>query len=219
MNILLIGAHPDDIEFGMGAAVPSLTVNHNVYAFVATGGGYDNYHGDEIRSTEEAIDTSQKSLQALGVPKGHIKTGSWQAKSVVFDFTLVETIEQLIHQWSIDSIFTLWHGDHHQDHQAVHKATLAAARRVPNIYGYACGVDYFTAINFFTPGKIIQVKLEAVKQKIKALQMHKGEWEKFEKLKPVPLEDILCARAITHGTVSQTGYAEAFIVYRETSNV
>ena len=70
MNILAIGAHPDDIEIGCGGSlIKYAKAGHNVYLLVLTGGGVG---GDvEIRKKEQ--EQAAQFMQAKKVFWGEFK--------------------------------------------------------------------------------------------------------------------------------------------------
>ncbi len=61
MNILAIGAHPDDIEFGCGGTlIKYAQKGHNVYQLIMTGGGVGGDPG--VRTAEQ-----QEAAKFIGV--------------------------------------------------------------------------------------------------------------------------------------------------------
>jgi LmbE family N-acetylglucosaminyl deacetylase len=120
-RILVIGAHPDDLELGCGATVAKLVDSgHEVHAIVMTSG---ERGGDRGARPAEADDGGQflgtASLLAPGFTD--TKLGENQLE-------MVAAIEGAIDRLDPDTILTHSANDQHQDHLAVHLATLRAAR-------------------------------------------------------------------------------------------
>ena len=73
MSILFIGAHPDDIELGCaGTICYFIEKNYDIYCYHLTNGEYSDIHGNIIRTHEEVVKTTKKSLGELGVKENNI---------------------------------------------------------------------------------------------------------------------------------------------------
>lgn len=119
MNILCIGAHPDDVEIGMGGTVASLVnQGHKVLILDLTNGEPTPYGTPEIRKKE-----SEKSAEVLGV------------KRITLDLPnrfLEDTIEnrkkiaEIIRDFQPKYIFAPFFDDAHPDHISASKLADAA---------------------------------------------------------------------------------------------
>jgi LmbE family N-acetylglucosaminyl deacetylase len=135
MNILAIGAHYDDIELGCAGTVKKfIDEGHNVYCVVATESDYTQFDGTPLRTKEQAHREGKNALNILGVTE--IKCLMHTSKRVVYGVELIEQLNSLIGEWNIDTVLTHWDNDVHQDHSAVGKSTLNAARHCPRILMY-----------------------------------------------------------------------------------
>ena len=53
---------------------------------------------------------------------------------IIFGRQFVTLVDELIHKYEPEAIFTQWIGDSHQDHQILTRAVIAASRDVNNLY-------------------------------------------------------------------------------------
>ena len=211
--VLLTGAHPDDIEFGMGAAVPRLARGGLVICYIASNGGYKDHIGNEKRKGYEAREEAHRALNHLGVER--VVIGRFKTKEIGFDHKLIGLIEEIISRENIASVVLPWHGDHHQDHRALHHAALAAARRVSCVFGYSSGMVATALPVPFVPNKFLAVDDGDLALKIESCRMHVGEWDKYDT--DGDAEELLRARVVHYGRMAGIKLAEALVVYREVS--
>lgn len=125
--VLAIGAHPDDVEIGCGG----ILLNHSqagddVIILTLTGGeaggAQDVRHGESLAAAH-AIGAE---LRMFNLPDRSITSGP----------ETISIIEGVIADFQPSIIYTHTSHDAHQDHRAVHDATMVAARGVPNVYCY-----------------------------------------------------------------------------------
>ena len=134
-NILAIGAHPDDIEFGCsGTLLKHSKCGDNVTVLVMTiGESIDGVTGKILRSPEELLRETKTASERMGAD---LKFLDFQDLHVPFSFESVSGIDKVIRELNIDVLYTHWAGDSNQDHIATYKASVAAARYVKNVYCY-----------------------------------------------------------------------------------
>ncbi|GAB0633684.1 hypothetical protein DZ11F45_48210 [Escherichia coli] len=134
-GIIAIGAHPDDIELGCGASLARLINDgYHVVAVVMTQGtaGCD----DNINRHDE----SRNSLQSLGCQQiFHLHFEDTQTQYHID--RMIKSLEDIIFKHIPENIeiiraYTMHDGDRHQDHRAVHKASIVACRKIPQVLGY-----------------------------------------------------------------------------------
>ena len=155
MDILAIGAHPDDVELGCGGLlIKAVRSGHNVFIYTATRGGAG---GDPKERVKEA----QKSAQFIGakalwlddLPDSRLKEG----------IDLISRIESRIDLVHPDVILTHHLRDVHHDHRTVSKATLEAGRYDSNILSYEIPLTRnFEPRIFFDISDVIDDKVELV---------------------------------------------------------
>ena len=110
MNILAIGAHPDDIEFGCGGTLIKYAKGgHNISLFVLTDGSFG---GDpEIRKNEQ-----KQAADFIGA-KG-LFWANYRDTELICNRELILKIEEVVQKVSPDVVFLNFWADVHQDHRA-----------------------------------------------------------------------------------------------------
>ena len=128
MNILAIGAHPDDIELGCGGLlIKSARQGHNVYMYVITRG---EASGDPRLRCMELI----QSARFIGAKMLWID--NFEDATLSVNSKLINHLEYFIQKVHPDLILTHPLEDYHHDHRAIAKSTLEAARNSQNILAY-----------------------------------------------------------------------------------
>jgi len=128
MNILAIGAHPDDIELGCGGTLLKVAQKgHFVFMYTVTRGGAS---GKVIRRSNELVN-SAKSIGATT-----LWIDDYEDSRVYLTKELVNSIEFFIRKSKADVIYTHPLRDNHHDHRAIAEATMEAGRFTPTIFGF-----------------------------------------------------------------------------------
>jgi LmbE family N-acetylglucosaminyl deacetylase len=155
VDILAIGAHPDDVELGCGGLlIKAARSGHNVYIYTATRGGAG---GDPNMRVKEAQKSAQfmgaKALWVDDLPDSRLKEG----------IDLISRIESRIDFVQPDVILTHHARDVHHDHRTVANATLEAGRFDSNILAYEIPLTRdFEARVYFDISDTIDDKVELV---------------------------------------------------------
>lgn len=120
MNILVIDAHPDDAELGLGGTIVKMVkAGYNVYILDLTNGEPTPYGTPEKRMEE-----SQKAAKVLGVKK---RITLPLSNRYLFDTKSARImVAEVIREHEIDVIFTHQGEDAHPDHIATRSITDAA---------------------------------------------------------------------------------------------
>ena len=199
MNILAIGAHPDDVEFGCGGTLIKYALQgHATYMLVLTDGGRG---GDPaVRLQEQGA-----AAQALGVKE--IFWGGYEDTEVPMGRALIQKVEEILHLVQPDLIFVHFGDDTHQDHRHLSTAVVTASRYTRNVLFY----EGPTTANF-TPS--IFVDLESVlKRKLHALKAHASQVEKTG-VEGLGIVDLARAAAHFRGIQGRVRNAEGFVPLR-----
>lgn len=158
MNILAIGAHPDDIEIGCGGAlIKYADRGHKVYLMVLTGGGQGGNRN--VRRDEQ-----ETAGNIMGVEK--IFWGEYEDTHLVVNQELISKIEEVIYKICPSFIFCHFPDDTHQDHRRLSQATQSAARNLRNVLFYEGPTTWG-----FNPQVFVDIG-ETLDRKIKALEAH-----------------------------------------------
>jgi LmbE family N-acetylglucosaminyl deacetylase len=164
VNILAIGAHPDDIELGCGGLlIKSARNGHNVFMYTLTRG---SAAGDPVQRTNEQIE----SAKFIGADMLWID--NFEDTKLSLNVELINRIEHIIKRCQADVIYTHPLIDTHHDHRAVVEATLEAGRSIPNILSYEMPVtkDFKPQI-YYDVSDVIDDKIELLS--IFSSQRHK----------------------------------------------
>lgn len=126
-TVLAVGAHPDDVEIGCGGRLlQHAALGHRVIVLILSAGEAGGTRGKRRR---EAVD----AVKRLG---GELILAELVDTEVPSSGETIAAISQVIQQYSPSVVYTHTIHDNHQDHRAVHHATLVAARAVPTVYCY-----------------------------------------------------------------------------------
>jgi LmbE family N-acetylglucosaminyl deacetylase len=157
VNILAIGAHPDDIELGCGGLlIKAARQGHNVFMYTLTRGGAS---GDPEQRARELMQSAKfigaKALWIDNFDDTRLNSSTTE---------LINHIEFFINKADPDLILTHSLGDVHHDHRAVASATIEAGRFIPNIMSYEIPLTKdFTPQVFYDISDIVDEKVELIK--------------------------------------------------------
>ncbi|MDA1000289.1 MAG: PIG-L family deacetylase, partial [bacterium] len=112
MNILAIGPHPDDLEYGCGGTLARYAAGgHRVNMLVLTQGGEG---GDaSIRRREQ-----ETAAEILGIQE--LTFGEYPDTRIPLDKDFISFLEGMMEKTKPDIIFVHHGNDTHQDHRTVH---------------------------------------------------------------------------------------------------
>ncbi|MFQ6120930.1 MAG: PIG-L deacetylase family protein [Methanosarcinales archaeon] len=207
-NVLAVGAHSDDVEIGCGGTVALHARNGDrVYILIMTEPYYTFYNGKIFRSKEEGAMEERNAAKVLGVELINL---GFETKRVPYSPESIESINEIIDKYNIDTIYTHWYHDTHQDHMRTTQAVISAGRYVKNILmyepEYPAGRSYLGFRNqyYVDITSTFEIKMEALKR-------HKSQIKKYgEKSFLEAIE----ARARHRGYEINSKYAECFEVLR-----
>lgn len=162
-RVLAIGAHPDDLELACGATLATLVDRgHEVHAIVMTAGSVGGDAGtrpDEARAGASFL--GLKSIEVNDLPDTQLEQVPNQ---------MIKRIEAAINRVQPHIILTHSVHDQHQDHHAVHLATLRAARHHHSILCY----ESPSVTRDFNPGVFIEVD-DYTDVKVEAIAAHRDQ--------------------------------------------
>ena len=192
-RVLAIGAHPDDLELACGATLAKLAdAGHEVRAMVMSNGSKG---GDSsVRVTEASSGSEFMGVSKVQVHDFRDTNLSQHGQE------MVQAIEAFIDEFQPDVVMTHSGHDYHQDHQAVHSATMRAARRHSSILCF----ESPSATRQFNPSVFVDIA-GYVDVKIHAVSMHRDQ-----RGKPYMSAERVRSLAAFRGSQVKTSYAEGF---------
>jgi len=204
MNILAVGAHPDDIEFGCGGTLIKYTEKgHRLFLLVMTGGGMGAPKATRTKEQMEA-----KTI--LGADD--VLWGRYEDTQLIVNQEIISKIETVISEVKPDFIFCHFPDDTHQDHRHLSQATITAARYIRNVLFY----EGPTTQNF-DPHVFVDIST-TLEKKIDALQAHRSQITKTN-IEGLSIIEIARSSANFRGIQGRVKYAEAFQSLRLFINV
>lgn len=204
VDILAIGAHPDDIEYGCGGTlVKYVKAGHRVFLFIATHGTFGGV--GSIRSEE--MEASAKLMGA-----SDLFWGGYTDTQIPMSQDLISEIEVIIGRVKPRFIFTHWRDDTHQDHRNLTACTLAATRYIPNFLFYES-----PSSQNFNPNVYVDIS-EVLDEKIELLKTHASQISKTN-IEETTIIDIAASAATFRGIQARVKRAEGFVSQRLLINV
>jgi len=197
MKILVIGAHPDDIEEGCaGYLLQRIEAGDKVFHCTITDG---SNRGDKQTRLDE-----QKKADKLLKPYHKYRLKYIDCRTETHLQNLIEDLENIIQMSEPTMILTHYPNDTHHDHRIIAEATLEAGRYVPIILFYESSIT-----RGFEPTHYCDISKEMDK-KLKIIQC-------FESQKDVI--GIKGVKALAEYRASQSKqeakFSESFKAYRD----
>ena len=203
MKVLALGAHPDDVEVGMGGTIAKYAEKgHEVLLVIAT------IPNNKTTREKEA----KASAKVLGA---QLLLLNLEPEEITFSRKLVCTIDHIIKDFLPDVVYTHWNHDSHQDHVAIANATIASTRKNnSSLYMYEQTIPGGIVPYGFKPQVFVDIT-DVIEKKIESIRMHKsqlkvnGDWWIYGAR----------GRAGYRGYQINVKYAEAFEVVRHLEKI
>ena len=199
MNVLAIGAHPDDIEFGCAGTLSKFSKKRaNVYLLVLTKGEVGGK--PNIREREQRI--SAKLLKAK-----KIFWGGFHDTHIPDNRKLINVIDKVIKETSPQIIFFNYFDDIHQDHRTIANGAISATRYCKNVLMY----EVPTTQNF-QPDVFVNIGA-TLRQKLKLLKIFSSQLTKT-RVRNLTILESAKSCAYFRGFQGRVKYAEGFKALR-----
>lgn len=199
MNILAIGAHPDDIELGCGGLLlKAARQGHTVCMYSVTRGAMS---GDPKQRTQELT----RSAKFIGAK--NLWIDDFEDTKLTVNNELINHIEHFITRADPDLVLTHSPGDLHHDHRAIAAATLEAGRFTTNILSYEIPLT-----KNFSPQVYYDIS-DVVDDKVELINIF---WSQHTKLylKSNAIKGLAEYRALQSRLNTSINYVEAFEVHK-----
>jgi LmbE family N-acetylglucosaminyl deacetylase len=195
--VLAVGAHPDDVEIGVGGILLRHTAAGDRLTVLTLTGG-EGGGSVAVRTAE-----SERAAELMSARLVHADLTD---RSVSDDRHTIETIMAVIDEIDPDVVYTHTPRDVHQDHRNVHHATLVAARAVPGVYCYEAPS---TTVEFH-PTRFVEID-EFLERKLEVIRVFSSQVGVRRYLE----EDFLRATARYWSRYTRSRYVEPLEVVRE----
>lgn len=192
-RVLVIGAHPDDLELACGGTVAKLVDSgYEVHALVMS-------HGQQGGNRAQRPSEAQAGGALLGLAEVEVLD---LPDTALADSSqeMVEQIEARLRDLTPELLLTHSVHDLHQDHHAVHLATLRAGRRHPSILCF----ESPSTTRDFDPSVFVDIS-HYIDIKVEGIRRHRDQ-----RGKPYMGARTVRGAAAFRGGQSRTGFAEAF---------
>ena len=222
MNILAIGAHPDDIEFQCaGTLLKYAQAGHNIYIALTTSGNI----GSNIIEGREKIAAVREAeqMEAAKLLNAKVRFLRYDDELLVDTPELRRSVINAMRWANPDVILTNYPGDQSPDHRVTGSVVSALMlslpgknvpsdeapiTKVPSLFYWdtAAGID-------FAPEVYVDIS-DTMETKIAALELHKSQFSWMSTFQEVSLSghcSILCS---FRGLAIGRKYAEAFRAFR-----
>jgi len=197
-RVLLLGAHPDDIELGCGALLHQIVKQTDVLCVTLS----DNQKNPDLQNVKSE---HFESMAVLGVPKEKIVLGSFTTR--IFHDSRQDILEyflKLRRDFKPDLIFVHSKQDVHQDHNTMTDEALRAFRGITVL-----GFDVVRSSYGFFPHFLAEVTEEDVNKKIAALSKYETYRDRY-----YFNSELTRSIMMRHGALAECPFAEGFDILR-----
>lgn len=158
VNVLAVGAHPDDVELGCGATLAAHRAHGDELALLVMTSGEQGPQAARSRMHEQ-----EEAAQILGAT---LLWGGFEDGGVPHDRKAIDFIDAIVRDTGADTVYTHSPNDTHQDHRATALASLAAVRRSRRVLLYESPTT-----TTFAPSLYVEVS-DHLDTKMAALRAH-----------------------------------------------
>ncbi|MFC3958114.1 PIG-L deacetylase family protein [Halovivax cerinus] len=199
MRVLAIGAHPDDVEIGVGGTIARhVERGDDVTHLIATDGAAGCRDPADARR-DEAVE----SARTLGVED--VRFLEFTDTGLTDDGRVVDAIERHVTDLDADRVYVHAREDTHQDHRNCARATLSATRREGSVYAY----ETYSTRPTFTPRHVVPLTESHLEAKLDAIRVHESQTDKT-----YINDGTIRGLARVRGRQANRSFAEGFAVVR-----
>jgi LmbE family N-acetylglucosaminyl deacetylase len=198
-RVLAIGAHPDDVEIGCSGTLLSHRRRGDRISLLTMSRGAGG--GGEAARVQEAV----SAAEAIGA---QLILGDQVETRIDDGVDTIRLLEAVVTVLRPTIVYVPSKHDSHQDHRAVHVASMSATRGVPSVFAYQSP----SANNDFRPTKFVAID-QFVSEKVKVLGLF-GSQDDRPHVEPELV--VAGARYWARHLAPRAHFAEPFEVIRDT---
>lgn len=197
MNVVAVGAHPDDIEIGAGGSIALHAARGDtVRCLVLT-------RGQKLSSPDRRESEARDAASILDVDD--VRFLGYEDTKVPYDDDIVERIDEHCQDIDADRAYVHTQEDTHQDHRRAALSSIAATRNTDEVLAF----ESPSTRSSFDPQYYNALTEGFLERKIEAIRSHESQQEK-KYLEAEAMKGLARFR----GRQANTRYAEAFQVIR-----
>ena len=199
MNILAIGAHPDDIEIGCGGTLLKYSQQgHRVSFLILTEGSFGGDLAVRKREQEEA---------ANFIGTKELLWGGFKDTELIANRDLILKIDAVVQQVMPDVVFLNYYDDVHQDHRAASQAGISATRYIKEVLFYEVPTT-----QHFEPDIFVDIQ-GVLAKKLQLLKIHGSQVDKT-RVENLTILESAQSCANFRGFQGRVKFAEGFMALR-----
>lgn len=212
-RIIIVGAHPDDLEIGMGQLLFELLAEQHrnlVSLCVVTGGGAAG-HESVRRREQRTVAAFLKDIAPKTFEGMHKESYAFKDTKLTATRRLISYLEKVCQD--CDTVFIHYPADSHQDHRALGISIRPACRFTRNVLFFQSysALDFQPCLFFdFT-----REEMESDRGKLKLLKFHSSQVERYAGSRQDIVDDMY-ALAAYNGFLYKTPkrFAEGFVPWK-----
>ncbi len=199
--VLAIGAHPDDVEIGVGGTLLAHQgMGHKVSVLTLSRGARGGAESARVGESQKAAEVLGAELYLEDMEDTQIREGD----------PTIGIISRVIGKVEPTLVYVHSFNDVHQDHRNTHRAAIVAARKVGRVYCYQSP----SATVDFGPTRFVTIDSH-MRRKLSAIDAFASQVAVREYLEP----DLIEATARYWSRFGDGRYAEPFEVIRDRADV
>lgn len=218
MNILVIGAHPDDEVLGLGGTLAMHVASGDHVSVLSLTNGEDSRDSVKDEVISERLKAFEKSCKIIGIHQWSVGEFKDQHLDTYPLVSIVKKIEHFSQTVNPDIVYIHHSGDLNCDHQIAYKAGITAFRPVgsqyPSLlltYNTPSSTEWGGPVNQFEPNYFVDIS-DFIQIKLEALSAYEMEMRQF----PHPRSSqMISSTAAYYGSHINVSYAEAFSIVRQ----
>ena len=196
-TVLAVGAHPDDVEIGVGGTLAAYhQMGHQVAILTLSRGARGGPEAERAGESQQAAQVLGARLYLEDLEDTRISEGD----------PTIRIISRVIGEVQPTMIYTHSLHDVHQDHRNTHRAVMVAARKIGRVFCFQSP----SATVEFRPTRFVRIDAQ-LDAKLAAIDAFGSQVALREYLEP----ELISATARYWSRFGEGRYAEAFEVIRD----